>query len=85
MFVAARKSEVETETEIFNVAPLPAGLDTARIQTPSMGASVRVNCWGEIVVAVKIAASEPEHVDPDQEPLHVDHVIVFVPFTAEPV
>ena len=34
MFVAARKSEVETETEIFNVAPLPAGLDTARIQTP---------------------------------------------------
>jgi hypothetical protein len=44
VFVAVRKSVVETETEIFNVADAPAGVDSACTRTQAPGARVRVNC-----------------------------------------
>ena len=88
MFVAARKSEVETETEIFNVADAPAGVDSASTLTQAPGARVRANCWApELDVVVRIEVGAPEHVPEDSfhVPPHVDHVIVSPPLSAVPV
>ena len=73
MFVAVRKSVVETETEIFNVADAPAGVDSASTRTQAPGARVRVNCWApELEVVVRIEVGATEHVPTAS--VHVMHL-----------
>ena len=87
MLVAVRKSVVETETEIFNVADAPAGVDSACTRTEAPGARVRDNCCSpEVDVVVRIEFGATEHVPAASfhVPAQVDQVIVSPPLRAVP-